>query len=764
MFEIKPGTFGDIGGTGEQPWQLAPAIMQHAMPGTVFAVDGSGRSHVVGQLAVKLARMQRPNAGPVRVPVDNSHRFLGLQWPTVLIGNADPFVLELSDAEAQTIDDDDLEAHLSELMGKVQPIYRADHRYFVVRGSISAPSVVLRHGAATPGAALDDSPFRSLSFGRNLPVAVLLDEIRATRSSLGGDAPKLGLTQLRQPLDWAEDVTVPWVTSIVEPAQAARTHTFGVAEAVELQTSIGIAGGPGELASVGISPEMLENAVIRFKVTAEGARLRPKDGVALPAASIVSPELHFEPDAPAAFMFLMEADAPGKVALHVTLYLNGRPTLRQNMELTALSVAAMPAATSAGEARAVAIPIDGRNLMTLPAPRIVLEFGSYDQDYAIELTVDGRRAPEPVKPVIHRADLAHKTIGWRRRLVALSEQYGRAGDGDLSTAVPDALRAFAEIGVEIHQALFGRATTRGIEALRRVAESIAQVHGDAAQRPLMTIDAERLPLPWGLVYDRPLADAGPVDPAGFWGQRFLIERIAPAVLGKVPGRSLCSADEPGPQLVACVNGHLDEQQGVAAAAHQLDFFGHLSEGALASRPLVKTRDEFQRWLVADRGESRLLYFFCHASSAHVMDDRFFNSAEASDAGTWLDLDADERQRIDIGWLAEQRGAPLAGQPLVFLNACSTAEGDREFQSPFLTQFIRDYDARGLIGSDWKMPTVFADAFSRRFLQRFLLEPRASLGEAFTATSDEFMAAGNPFPLIYAVYGRSDIVVIEEATT
>ncbi len=790
MFEIKKGARIDVGGIGEQAWQLAPAIAQRAMPGTVFAIDGNGKSSIVGQLAMKIANTKAVTAMPVHASVSACHRMLGLDRPA-----AGAFTLELPDSQAETIDDEDLEAHLSELIAKVQPIYRADHRYFVVRGSMSAPSVVIRHGPsisltiglAEARAGVDASLFRALSFGRRTPVAVLLDEIRTVKSNLGSGPPQLGLARLDEPQGWAEDMTVPWVTSIVDPVETARTRTFVVLRAVELRTSIGIAGDPGELASIGISPEMLANAAIRFKVTVEGARVRPKDGAdegtgaGTGTCSIVSPELHFQADTPAAFVFLIEADAPGTVALHVTLYLNGRPTLRQDMELTAVPAvptllaavapatvpasakfaAAAQAATPA-DAPAIATPIDGRNLITLPTPRIVVEFGSYDQEYPIELTVDGRRSLDPVKPAINRADLAHKTIEWRQRLVALSDQYGRGEGGELSTAVPDALRAFAQIGVEIHRALFGRPTTRGIEALRRVADSIAQVHGDTAQRPLMTIAAERLPLPWGLVYDRPLPDDRPVDTAGFWGQRFLIERIAPAVLGKVPGRSLCSTGEPGAQLVACVNGHLDEQQRVAAAARQLDFFEHLAQGALASRPLVKTRDDFQRWLVADRGEGRLVYFFCHASSAHTMDERYFQSREASDAGTWLDLDADKLLRIDINWLADQRNAPLAGQPLVFLNACSTAEGDREFQSPFLTQFIREYDARGLIGSDWKVPTVFADEFSRRFLRRFLLTPGASLGQALAATSDEFMAAGNPFPLIYAIYGRSDIVVTEEA--
>ena len=768
MWDIKKGA-GAFDSDDMRGWHLVSSVTKHAAPGTVFAVDESGKPSVLGRLAMKSVSTKTgvDSTKPVHASDTAYHRFLGLLPAAVGTDTSHHMILDILDAEAEAITDEDLHEHFDELRETLEPIYRADHRYFVMRGSITAPSVVVRHGPAKGGAGADVPADRALAFPRKTRVAVQFDEIRATKSSLGSP-PQLGLARVDEPLEWAEDTTVPWVTSIVEPIETARTHTFVVGQPVELTSSIGIEANAGELASIGISPEMLDNAVIQLKVMVEGALARSMAGEATPAKSIVSPELHFDSEIPAVFAFQIKAVAPGPVALRVILYLNGRPTLRQDIKLTAVAApAAVPGPTPVAKLAAAPVgnsTIDARSLMTLPAARLVLELGTYDEDYPIELTVDGRRSgsERPVTPAIPRSDLATKTIGWRNQLVALSNRYGRGEEAELNTAVPDALRAFAQIGVEIHQALFGLPEQRGMEDLRRMADTIAQVHGGAAQRPLMIIAATRLPLPWGIVYDRPLADAGPVDPAGFWGHRFLIERIAPAVLGKVPGRSLRFAGERSAQLVPCVNGHLDDQQHVVAAANQLKFFRELGDCGLSCRSLVKTRAQLGEWLVADQGEGRLVYFFCHASSAKTIDDRFFQSREASDVGTWLDLDADEALRIDIPWLMKTRVRPLDGQPLVFLNACSTAEGDREFQSPFLTQFMREYDARGLIGSDWKMPTVFADAFSRRFLGRFLT-PGTSLDQAFVATSDEFMAAGNPFPLIYAIYGRPDIVVSEEQT-
>ena len=73
-------------------------------------------------------------------------------------------------------------------------------------------------------------------------------------------------------------------------------------------------------------------------------------------------------------------------------------------------------------------------------------------------------------------------------------------------------------------------------------------------------------------------------------------------------------------------------------------------------------------------------------------------------------------------------------------SCSVA-GDREFQSPFLSHFVGDWQARGFVGTDWKVPTVFAESFSRLALSYFL-EDGLSIGEAFRRASDDAFALGN----------------------
>ena len=78
----------------------------------------------------------------------------------------------------------------------------------------------------------------------------------------------------------------------------------------------------------------------------------------------------------------------------------------------------------------------------------------------------------------------------------------------------------------------------------------------------------------------------------------------------------------------------------------------------------------------------------------------------------------------------------------------------------LAEFVSQWQARAFIGSDWKIPTEFADAFARRALDRLLgCDPGApplALGAALHATAAEVLELKNPFPLIYALYGRPEL--------
>ena len=123
----------------------------------------------------------------------------------------------------------------------------------------------------------------------------------------------------------------------------------------------------------------------------------------------------------------------------------------------------------------------------------------------------------------------------------------------------------------------------------------------------------------------------------------------------------------------------------------------------------------------------------------------------------IDLEGDG-ESLDSTTLRGMAGAKKAcagRNPLVFMNACSSAQADSVYQSLFLSLFMGTWSARGFIGTDWKVPTLFADAFSRRVLRDFLLDG-CPLGRAFAVASAEVIDAGNPFPMIYAIFARPDL--------
>jgi len=96
---------------------------------------------------------------------------------------------------------------------------------------------------------------------------------------------------------------------------------------------------------------------------------------------------------------------------------------------------------------------------------------------------------------------------------------------------------------------------------------------------------------------------------------------------------------------------------------------------------------------------------------------------------------------------------LRGNPLVFINACESAELSPAFYDGFVPYFMAK-GARGVIGTQCKTPALFAVEWAKRFFERFL--DGADLGTTFLALRREFLDQhGNPLGLLYAVHCDGD---------
>lgn len=453
--------------------------------------------------------------------------------------------------------------------------------------------------------------------------------------------------------------------------------------------------------------------------------------------------------------------AAGKLHLALSLITDNAVRSTATFTLVARAAAAAVAGPSAPPAPS---PVQTRPVAvaaaSLSGPRaeLLLELTAADQ---IRIST-GATIALPCPLASAPSVLAQAAILARTGLAALSHDY-RAASTD-PAAPPFGLvggratmLAMARIGAALHEAMFGHPDEVGDANLKARAQLVADLPA-AGTRARLQIAAAFQPYPWAVLYDgawrgRPLTDEASLDPSCFWGRRFRIDR-AIVGHGAAAGRGPTLA---GPlRIQACINPHLDDQQaahGVQVVAGQRALFAGLA--GVEVEPAIESGAALRSYLQTQPRACDLLYFFCHATAAQTLDALFTFATEPPDTQARLILDAGAAAAVDVAAMRQLRRGPLADRPLVFLNACGSALGDPAFQAPLLVQFLDRWRATGVIGTDWEVPTVFADAFARRLLGYFLggHEP---LAEAFAHAAADAFAQDNPFPLIYALYAPPDL--------
>jgi hypothetical protein len=142
---------------------------------------------------------------------------------------------------------------------------------------------------------------------------------------------------------------------------------------------------------------------------------------------------------------------------------------------------------------------------------------------------------------------------------------------------------------------------------------------------------------------------------------------------------------------------------------------------------------------------QIIYFYCHASSADL-------TAAGGPDSAFLGL-TDKNVTLGGLKLFAGSGVQLKGQPLIFINACESAELSPAFYDGFVPYFMSK-GARGVVGTECKTPALFAMSWAKGFFQKFL--DGESLGKSFFQLRQEFLQnCGNPLGLLYAVHCDSD---------
>jgi hypothetical protein len=199
-----------------------------------------------------------------------------------------------------------------------------------------------------------------------------------------------------------------------------------------------------------------------------------------------------------------------------------------------------------------------------------------------------------------------------------------------------------------------------------------------------------------------------------------------------------------------VNADIDQQMRVPLIANQLSDWQKISQSSGLQVVVRKTKDELTQALADVSTPDQILYFYCHAVSKSLAE------GGGPDASTIV-LSGNGRLTLeDLNLLAPTKKA-LPGAPLVFINACESAELSPMFYDGFVPYFMAK-GARGVIGTECETPALFAAEWAKRFFNHFLTGK--SLGQAFLDLRREFYSQhNNLMGLLYALYCDGDTRVV-----
>jgi hypothetical protein len=284
----------------------------------------------------------------------------------------------------------------------------------------------------------------------------------------------------------------------------------------------------------------------------------------------------------------------------------------------------------------------------------------------------------------------------------------------------------------------------------------------------LTIDDQIGGIPWGLLYDEEIPEPLPADYINEMLKHFWITSYQVDFLPKYPRDRILWAPQlnnsDGTRLTITVNQHIEEHDG----SQQGSFFKNISNrwfDTSTSQPLVPfkintMKQEVLESIMSRQEPQHLLYFFCHHKKA---DGKWGKMG-------WKDLEdskmiiegeeVDEETAIGISeMLKNVKIKNFTYPPVVFLNACESAQTEVYDPVSFMVYFIERLKAYAFIGTEAQIPTAFADDFGRRFIKGYLR------GEAigkilFDARRSYAQECHNPFGLYYTLYGDRKVCLTQ----
>ncbi len=303
----------------------------------------------------------------------------------------------------------------------------------------------------------------------------------------------------------------------------------------------------------------------------------------------------------------------------------------------------------------------------------------------------------------------------------------------------ESMKKLAAEGLYLYDELFYGNSGPDARAMGDLLRDLSRKHQLNVQ-----VVAERFFFPWSFLFD----GDDPDNPSlkDFWGFKHIIEYM-PEFSVSTPVNFNPAIDIGDTLDIAFVcNNGIDTQFSRPIVQGQREAFNTLPGVSVKDYPNVQ--DLYN--LLKDPKAPPLIYFYCHAVSKFPEEDGGVDDSRVA-------LTDGKVSVRDLKMKVRTQLPPLATAPLVFLNACESAE-----LSPYLYDGLMPYlvarGVRGMLGTEVETPALFAAEFAKEFLKRFTAGG-CTIGELLRDMRVEYAEQkNNIMGLVYALYSSGDVCI------
>lgn len=257
-------------------------------------------------------------------------------------------------------------------------------------------------------------------------------------------------------------------------------------------------------------------------------------------------------------------------------------------------------------------------------------------------------------------------------------------------------------------------------------------------------------VPWALLYLAEDWDETKLNWECFLGMHHIVEQIP---LQNEMYTADCAIEETSSGLAVSLNLNLsiDQQMGMNVVDRQSQYWQQVSMVKPSVR--VTTRSSSGQVLTAlgpPTADDQILYFYCHATAVGL-------GQPGGPSASSLTFTGNQSLTLQQLGFKASTDYKLAGNPFVFLNACESAELSPIFYNGFVPYFMSK-GARGVLGTECKMPALFAVEWADKFFDELLAGK--AVGQIVLDLRRHFYEKhGNPLGLLYGLHCNADTQIL-----